>query len=269
MRTRISIIIFIVVAVIFFIILLQFLPLTKPLNGFLSLLTNPLNAQVYQKTTSFSNWISFLFHSRERLSEMEKLKNEVMILSNQVAGLQKTALENETLRQQLDFLEAVRYAYLLTNVIGRIEQSGQVVLILDKGEQDGVRTGLPVVVNNGILTGKILKTEKQKSFLLLSIANESRIAAAFANQNGTSGMVKGEHNLSLKMELIPKEALIKPGDIVITSGLENFIPRGLVIGKIEEITTKESDLFQTAYLQSLYSIPDLQILAILLAPEER
>ena len=67
----------------------------------------------------------------------------------------------------------------------------------------------------------------------------------------------------MEIDLIPIDKQIKSGDIVVTSGLENYIPRGLIIGEIENVETKPSDLFQKAIIKILTPFNNLRILTIL------
>ena len=70
------------------------------------------------------------------------------------------------------------------------------------------------------------------------------------------------------MDFIPKDIVVNKDDLVITSGLEPLVPRGLVIGKVDKIINPSGELFQSAYLRPLYSVSDLQIVTILLSHEE-
>jgi rod shape-determining protein MreC len=68
----------------------------------------------------------------------------------------------------------------------------------------------------------------------------------------------------MKMSFIPQSAVIKPGDSVVTSGLEEAIPRGLVIGKVLEVKSESNAMWQTAVIEPLISPDDLIIVSVLL-----
>ena len=105
----------------------------------------------------------------------------------------------------------------------------------------------------------------EKGFLLI-YDSYSRMAALIQNESQSKGIVMGEHGLSLKMELIPKNELIKENDIVVTSGLEQNIPQGLVIGKISRFLNEPNDFFQTAWLQSPIKVDNLIFVSVLISP---
>mgnify|MGYP001597270687 FL=1 len=66
------------------------------------------------------------------------------------------------------------------------------------------------------------------------------------------------------MELIPKDVKLKVGDLIITSGLEDHIPRGLIVGQIEKIINQSEELYQKAQINLPVSFKNLNILMVLL-----
>ncbi|MDP3244520.1 MAG: rod shape-determining protein MreC [bacterium] len=264
MRGRIFLIIVILVLVFLFLALLQVLPIFKTVNGFFSFIAAPAGRTINAAVNHLSRNFYLFLNGETILKENNDLKSDLRLLSAQVAGLQALSAENETLKKQLGFIEEKKYPYLMAEVLGRINDEGQMFLIVNKGSQDGVQVNFPVVVDNGVILGKIWKTEEKKSFVLLSFASRSHLAAAFSSQTNTAGLVSGERNLSLKMEMIPKDMVVNQGDLVITSGLEDAVPRGLVIGSISQAVSAQNDLFQSYYLKVLYSPSEIQVVTVLL-----
>jgi rod shape-determining protein MreC len=66
------------------------------------------------------------------------------------------------------------------------------------------------------------------------------------------------------MNFIPQSAEISLDDVVVTSGLEQYIPRGLIIGKIIEVTKDNNELWQNAVIESTVDSEDLVIVSVLL-----
>jgi cell shape-determining protein MreC len=66
------------------------------------------------------------------------------------------------------------------------------------------------------------------------------------------------------MELIPKDKEIEIGEVVITSGIEPNIPKGLVIGEIAEIVEPGGGFLKTAYLKPLISLDKISIISVLI-----
>lgn len=264
MRHRVFLAISGLIIIFLFLALLQILPVFKTVNGFFSFITAPVGQTVNGAFNRLSRNFYLFLNGEAVLKENDDLKSSVRLLSSQVAGLQMLSAENETLKKQLSFIEEKKYPYLMAEVLGRTNDEGQMFLLINKGSKDGLQTGFPVVVDNGVILGKIWKTEEKKSLVLLSFASRSHLAATFSSRATTDGLVSGERNLSLKMEMIPKDVSITQGDLVVTSGLEETVPRGLVVGSVSQIISAENDLFQSCYLKVLYSPAEIQIVTVLL-----
>lgn len=251
-----------------FLAIFQIIPIFQKTNHLFSFVALPINQRLSPVMNNLSQSFSLLFKLPALKKENEELRQDINLLNAQIADLQMLSTENETLRKQIGFFSEKKYPYLISDVVGKINEDGQMFLLINKGADDGVKVGLPVVIDNGIFIGKIWKTEEKKSFVLLSFANRSHTAATLSDHLETDGVVNGERNISLKMELIPKNIEVKQGDLVTTSGLENSVPRGLIIGAVDQITASGNDLFQSCYLKVPYTVFTIEIVSVLLPYEQ-
>lgn len=94
--------------------------------------------------------------------------------------------------------------------------------------------------------------------------SDCKLAATILGDTKTNGITAGDLGLTIKMDFIPQTVIIKPGDLVVTSGLEDAIPRGLVIGKVSTVTKESNDLWQSAVIEPLINPDDLIIISVLL-----
>ena len=221
----------------------------------------------FSRSLKIKNFFEFFSSKKELMEENENLKkiNQELLLENK--DLKISREENKILAEQMDFLKKKDYNYVLSRVVGKTSVDPFVLgnLILDKGADDGIKEGYPAIVNQGFLAGKIIKVEKDISYLNIILDNQSMIAASAGND--AEGIVKGEHQLSLVMDFILPDKKIEPGDLAVTSGLESLIPKGLAIGKIREIKFNPGDFFQKAILDPLIDFDNLQIVSILIPYE--
>lgn len=172
--------------------------------------------------------------------------------------------ENKELREQLNFLSKITPSHIGADVIGRnIEPIGNTITI-NRGAESGVLKGEPVIVSGGTLIGKIARVESNMSIVQLINDGESKIAATVINENKSLGIVEGGFGLSVRMTFIPQNETITPGDVIVTSGLEPLIPRGLVIGTIEAVEKEAYQPFQKAVLTPMASLNRLRVVSVLL-----
>jgi rod shape-determining protein MreC len=176
-----------------------------------------------------------------------ELTQKIDELSFDNARLQSAKNENATLRRALNFKENVEYDMIPAEVRTQDPTGFSQIVILNKGQDDGVNLGQAVIVSPGILIGRVTKALKTTSEVTLITDPNMTINGEVAD-SGARGLVKGEHGISLILDLVTQNEVIKSGDKIITSGLSGDFPRGLLVGEINAIKTSSSELFQQAYV---------------------
>ncbi len=201
----------------------------------------------------------------KNLSELEA---KISQLTAENAKLKITEEENKVLREHLRFLTKNSYSYVIGNVIARgdISDSAGVTdsLVIDRGKRDGLYPGLAVLSSQGIIVGKISEVKESISKVDLSYSEKCKLAATILNEEKTAGITEGKLGLTIKMNFIPQDTKLKIDDLVVSSGLEEYIPRGLVIGKISGINSENNELWQNAIIEPIVDINNLIIVSVLL-----
>jgi len=211
-------------------------------------------------------WQKFLYRQKQdpvnQYDISEDLKIENMKLKSYRA-------ENETLKQHLNFLAESQDKFVLASILGRRYESGFNWIIINKGKKDGVSPGLAVVDQKGSLVGSVVVSKDSISYVRPLLDFYSFISADIINLNDenkseiTSGVIQGEYNLIVKMKYAPLNQKVELGDIVITSGLEEGIRRGIIIGEVLEINKKPNAIFQELIINPLAE-QNLRIVSVLL-----
>ena len=185
------------------------------------------------------------------------------------ARLKTLENENADLRNSIRFAERTHTQPLVAHRIGTSTDPLRNQIIIDKGTSEGVAVGDPVIVGDGILVGTIVTVEKNHSAVLPLTDPRSKILASIVQEKDELfGIVEGEFNVSLNMTLIPVAAELKNDDLVVSSGRQDHIPAGLVIGTVQEIRKRAEDLFQSAVIRIPQRLNDLAIVSILTTMEK-
>ena len=192
--------------------------------------------------------------------------------------LKKIQVENEIIRDHFNFLDKTKDNSILARVIGRKSVAGFKWFLLDQGANNGIKSGLAVVDQNGVLIGVVAKVKDsisysqpifdQHLFLAVDIITYNPLTQLplendISNPKIASGIIQGEYGLTLKIKYIPLDKKINIGDSVITTGLEDNIRWGIVIGQVMEINKKPNDIFQEVIVKPLL-IPNPKIVSIIL-----
>lgn len=206
------------------------------------------------------------FHSVEEL-QGAYMAAKKQLLEARIQAVRATLLdeENKKLREQLKFFTDKPARHIGADVIGRNTEPTDHTLILNRGSNDGILSGQPVIVENGILIGKITRAEPDMSVVRLLSDGQSKVAATILNQDHSVGLVEGGYGISVQMNLIPQHETVSRGDVIVTSGLESGIPRGLLIGMVEAVEKEAYQPFQRAALTPFASLDRLAAVSVILS----
>jgi rod shape-determining protein MreC len=218
---------------------------------------------ITRAASGIASWFGGIFAPSKLSEENSRLYYDLSQALIDKAELQSLRDENATLKEELRYKKSAGVSMVTARVAGQNNLDDSASLIINRGARDGIVPGNPVVFAGGILIGKIEKAEENFSIVLLLTDSKSSIAASMQNTGITSGIVKGERGLSLKMDLIPQDKEIKVGDLVITSGLETGIPKGLLIGSVRSVIKEIRDPFQSALIKSPIDFADLDYLQVI------
>jgi rod shape-determining protein MreC len=249
-------------------IFLYFIGVLSPVEKGLSFVLNPVVA----KLQAWSSGLRLQYEEgirRDDLSaELSDLKKQVALLTVKNASLKKVEEENSNLRQHLKFLEnGDKKKYVLADVISREvfngvkEDHGD--MIIDKGKDAGITLSAVVLNEQGAVVGKITEVKEKTSRFMLVTNSVCKFAASLQNGTRTIGVTSGNLGLTVNMDYISQTEVVATGDLVVTSGLEAGIPRGLVIGQVAKVNKSGNEIWQSVNIQPLADFDDLTIVSVL------
>jgi len=264
------------VAVILLLIFLHYTKLLNPVESFLNKSFKPILSVFYSLSANLNKTYLEQTEKQDLASELERAKNKINQLTTENVKLRFLEEENSILRKHLNFLNKDNRRYLIANIISRGElaggdEEGNQSVIIDKGSVDGLYSGLAVVSSTavgtssqGVIVGKIADVKEHISEIYLVTDKNIKLAAAILGESKTSGVASGDLGLTIKMDFIPQTENIKPGDIVATSGLEQSVPKGLVIGRVAKINKENNEVWQSATIEPMVDLDNLSVVSILL-----
>ncbi len=198
--------------------------------------------------------------------ENARLREEINRLTVDQIRFAEIELENRRLRALLNFVEAhpyytVRGASVVGQVIGRDPSVVIDRLVLNVGELNGIKEGMPVVTDTG-LVGRIVRVHKTTSEVLPITAPESAVNAIIQSTRLT-GVVRGQHTDTLILDYIPPDMPVNVGDLVLTSGLGSVFPPKIVIGQVTAVERHDYDMFQRATIRPTVDFRRLEQVLVL------
>ena len=237
-----------------------------PVKGIFSAAVAPVQKATFKGTSSISDFLSTIMRISQLSRENEELKKERDRLLAEKTELAEVAKENEILRDQLGFQQKAAFKLIPAEVIAKEPTNIQESIIINLGKNKGISEGMPVISSN-MLVGKISEAGFNSSHVIL-ITNPNSIINAMLQDSRASGLVKGELGYGLVMESIPQDVKINVSDLVVTSGLGGNFPKGLLLGEVSEIISKQSEIFQSATLRPVLDFSKLELVFVILGIEE-
>lgn len=171
--------------------------------------------------------------------------------------------ENSELKKILNFSQQSGYKVITATVIGAGSENTERVLAISSGLKNGIKVGQSVVVLDGIMVGKIIKAEEDISWILLINDSDSKIAAMILNEEKSQGIVEGGYGLSVNMNYVPRNEKVTVGETVVTSGLDQSVPKGLLLGTVAAVVNEAYQPFQKAVINPASDLSKLTTVGVL------
>ena len=240
------------------------------LGGYLTplsrLLLNPIvSAQTwlakrYQAVQSLINQPKDVTTLRQQNSQLEAENSRLQV---QIVELQQQVTEAELLSTLVDYERRhVENQYTAASVIARDVSPFMHYVIIDRGSDDGLRKGMPVITQQGLVGSIAAVTAGAARVQLINDTGSS--INVLLQQSGEEAVLNGQITGEIELDMIRQNATIQPGDLVMTSGLGGNYPANIVIGQVVTIRNEASALFQTASVQPAVDFSQLVIVLIII-----
>ena len=233
----------------------------NPLRGVIIRVIYPFQKAFYIVGRETSGYVNFLQNIRNLRKENEKLIRENYILSAELADLKSADRENQILREQLKLAPKNSLNLEASFVIGQDPQRLGSWLLIDKGSQEGINVGMPVIVYEGILVGRVSEVFPHSAQVEM-IFHTSSVINVSDNETETKGVISGEYGLGIIMDMISQKDVVNAGDTIVTSGLSQEIPKGLLIGKVQEVMNSPDRLYKQATVTPRVKYSDIDLVFV-------
>lgn len=187
-----------------------------------------------------------VFPSHNLSEQNHELHQRVQQLRGELNQWRERALAADRLAALVKFQQQTPIQTVAAQVIGRSTSNWYQGVVLNKGERDGIRVEMGVMTPAGVV-GQIVKTAGSTSIVLL-MTDPNVAILGLVQRTRDEGIVQGTPRSHVRMKYIPPLSPVRKGDAVVTSGLTDGFPRGVLIGEVARIEEREGDLFQTAEL---------------------
>jgi rod shape-determining protein MreC len=239
------------------------------LGGYFNPVSSWFQRLVIDTQTWFSNrylaLVDFLTVPRDLATMRQRnaeLEADLARLQTQVIELQQKVTETEILSALVDFARAnPEYDYSGATVIGRDPSPFFRYVIINIGSNDGILPGMQVVTDQG-LVGRVDAVIAEASRVQL-ITDSASVVNVTLPASNTEAMLVGSVTGDVSLDMIPQDAAVRPGDVVLTSGLGGGYPPNLLVGQVVSVRKLDYELFQQASIQPNVDFARLQFVLVI------
>lgn len=184
---------------------------------------------------AIGDWFSESSTSRQQLlAENKQLSARNLVLELRSQRLAALETENIELRELLSASEQIDDRVLVTSVIAVDPDPFSQQILINKGGEDGVFIGQPVLDAYGLL-GQVIDVMPYSARVLM-IADSNHAIPVQINRNGVRAIAVGTGSLDeLELIYVPNTADIVKGDLLVSSGLGGRYPRGYPVGVVTKV----------------------------------
>lgn len=239
------------------------------ISGYLT----PLTRIAVSPVVGVQTWISIRYQAIRdfftaprdiaRLTQQnQQLEAEVAQLESTIIDLQQQNAELKVLSALLDFpLANPENKYVTASVIGQDPSPFFHYIIINRGSDDGLKRGMPVVSSQG-LVGRVAAVTSNAARVQL-ITDPAMVINVRLEPSGAEAMLRGSITGDLTIEAIAQDSNVQIGDLCLTSGLGGSYPPDLLIGQVETVRQLPGELFQSASVQPVVDFSQLKIVLVI------
>ena len=177
-------------------------------------------------------------------------------MNARVSQLREQIIVSDQLAQMLDYQKIAPMETVAARVIGRNATNWYRGIIIDKGSQQGIQEEMGVITTTGVV-GRVINVNPSTAIVLL-LPDPNMALAGMIQRSRDEGIVQGTAQGFVRMKYLPPLSQVKMGDLVVTSGLNEDFPRGLLIGHVSRLEKSDAELFQLAGIQPIVDFSKLE-----------
>jgi rod shape-determining protein MreC len=190
------------------------------------------------------------------------LEAEIANLRTQIIELQQQLGEYRILSALLDFARAYpEYQYVGASVIGRDPSPFFKYIHINRGSDDGLRRGMPVVTQQG-LVGRVAQITSSAALVEL-ITDPAVTVNVRLEPSRAEAVLSGSITGDIVLDMIPQDINVETGALVLTSGLGGNYPPNILIGQVTGVRSQDFDLFQSVSMQPVVDFNNLEIVLVI------
>jgi rod shape-determining protein MreC len=197
----------------------------------------------------------------ELSAENATLRQELARAQTELTALREQSVAGEQIEALQTAVGASVQEFLPASVVLRDPAPGRDTLLINRGSDDGVALGQPVLGAGATLVGTVVEVAPSRARVRL-LSDRDAAVAALVQSSRTPGSLVGDGE-GLHLDFVSVDAPVAVGDIVVSSSLGGLLPTGLPIGRVTLVRALDQELFGTIEVAPLADYRRLEQLLVM------
>jgi rod shape-determining protein MreC len=223
----------------------------------------PLQRTLLVPRDAVSMSTDYLTEIHRLRAENTELKRVETANARQLLQVEQLAQENRQLRELMGARDRTAVKSVVAEVLYDTRDPFSRKLVLDKGLQQGVGVGQPVVDPQGVV-GQVTRVFPLSAELTL-VTDRNMTIPVQVQRNGLRAIASGGPDPGrMELRYMSVNADLKEGDTVVTSGLDSLYPAGLPVGRIVTVDRGRTGNFARVVVEPVAGVDRSRLLLVLL-----
>jgi rod shape-determining protein MreC len=233
-------------------------------RGVASTVFGPVRDAAAWVTSPVSDAWNGVFGHDELADENERLRERIARLEGEVVENQAAAQQLEAIAETEGLALTADLGSTLARVVGRGLTNFENTIELDRGSDDGIALGMPVVTGAG-LVGRITQVTGDRSVVQVVTDPGFDLGVRLVTSGDVGiGHGTGEGQPLLVDAGIDLRTVVETGETVMTSGVDRSIfPPDIPVGTVESVSTAADHLTQVLRVELLADLDNLAYVRVL------
>lgn len=205
-----------------------------------------LKALAFGSFASITSIVSDVTNIAKIKSENKRLRETNAELMLQVNRLREYGIQNLELKNLLVLKDSTKYPLIPAMVVSKTLTTSQSTITLNAGKNDGVKPGMPVINDRGLIG--IVYDISDNFCIVRTLINIDIKITVKDERSRIDGILKWNGD-NLVIINIPKTYDVKRGDRIITSDISSIVPVPLPVGVVTDLTKVSTGIFNEVKVQ--------------------
>ncbi len=210
----------------------------SPVSSLVNIISSPLQSMGNNISEYFSSRSERALRFEELKKENEKLKNDLFIVKDELRRREAESRENHELRTALGMRERnSSYVFEAAEIVSKNADSWSRSFTINKGSSSGIAIDNCVITSEGMV-GFVSEVGSTWA-TVTAITDTTMEAAAIASRTRDVASAEGDFELmsegKFRLSYLARDTQVLPGDVIETSGDGGLLPKGIVLGMVDEV----------------------------------